>query len=153
MSELKNNVFRGIEGVVKKVPVEIAQELGPKEILLKITHSGLCGTDVHYIPHSAALGHEGVGIVEKIGSDVTQFKIGDRAGAGYLRNVYFTHCSSAILTSFTLLILCNSHVGTANIVSQVKTSGAMSVIFTARETSRQVHLLTTSSARRHIYTR
>ena len=34
-----------------------------------------------------ALGHEGVGIVTKIGSEVTQFKVGDRAGAGYLRNV------------------------------------------------------------------
>lgn len=72
---------------MKKVPFELPAELGPKEILIKITHASLCGTDVHFIPHSVALGHEGVGIVEKIGSAVTQFKIGDRAGAGYLRNV------------------------------------------------------------------
>lgn len=84
---IQSNVFRGIEGVVKKVPLELPSELGPKQVLIKITHSSLCGTDVHYIPHSAALGHEGIGIVEKIGSEVTQFKVGDRAGAGYLRNV------------------------------------------------------------------
>jgi len=84
---IQSNVFRGIEGVVKKVPLEIPSELGPKQVLIKITHSSLCGTDVHFIPHSAALGHEGVGVVEKIGSEVTQFKVGDRAGAGYLRDV------------------------------------------------------------------
>jgi threonine dehydrogenase-like Zn-dependent dehydrogenase len=84
---IQSHVFRGVEGSVKKVPLEIASELGPKQVLIKITHSSLCGSDVHYIPHSAALGHEGVGIVEKIGSEVTQFKVGDRAGAGYLRNV------------------------------------------------------------------
>ena len=72
---------------MKKVPLEIPSELGPKQVLIKITHSSLCGTDVHFIPHSAALGHEGIGIVEKVGSEVTQFQIGDRAGAGYLRNV------------------------------------------------------------------
>jgi D-arabinose 1-dehydrogenase-like Zn-dependent alcohol dehydrogenase len=83
---IQSHVFRGIEGSVKKVPLEIPSELGPKQVLIKITHSSLCGTDVHYIPHSSALGHEGVGIVEKIGSEVSQFKVGDRAGAGYLRN-------------------------------------------------------------------
>ena len=87
MATIANNVYRGVEGTVKKVPSELPAELGPKEILIKITHSSLCGTDVHYIPYGAALGHEGVGIVEKIGSAVTQFKVGDRAGAGYLRNV------------------------------------------------------------------
>lgn len=87
MSATTNNVFRGIEGTVKKIPAELPAKLGPKEILIKITHASLCGTDVHFVPHGVALGHEGVGIVEKIGSAVTQFKIGDRAGAGYLRNV------------------------------------------------------------------
>ena len=87
MATIENHVYRGVEGTVKKIPFELPAELGPKEILIKITHASLCGTDVHYIPYGAALGHEGVGIVEKIGSAVTQFKVGDRAGAGYLRNV------------------------------------------------------------------
>jgi D-arabinose 1-dehydrogenase-like Zn-dependent alcohol dehydrogenase len=80
-------VYRGVEGAGKKSPLELPTELGPKQILMKITHASLCGTDVHYLTSGIALGHEGVGIVEKIGSEVTQFKVGDRAGAGYMRNV------------------------------------------------------------------
>ena len=80
-----NSVFRGVDGVIQKVPAWTRTALGPKEVLVKITHSGLCGTDIHYIPHGAALGHEGVGFVEAIGNDVTAFKVGDRAGGGYLR--------------------------------------------------------------------
>lgn len=87
MASIQNHLYRGVEGVVKKVPSELPAGLGPKEVLIKITHASLCGTDVHFIPHGIALGHEGVGIVEKIGFEVTQFKIGDRAGAAYLRNV------------------------------------------------------------------
>jgi D-arabinose 1-dehydrogenase-like Zn-dependent alcohol dehydrogenase len=86
MSALKGNVsYQGVDGVVKKVSHEL-HTLGPKEILLKITHSGLCGTDVHGIQFNSVLGHEGIGIVEAVGSDVQQLKIGDRAGGGFLRN-------------------------------------------------------------------
>lgn len=94
MSTISNTVFRGIEGIVKKVPSELPAELGPKEILIKITHASLCGTDVHLIAPGATLGHEGVGIVEKVGSAVSQLKVGDRAGAGYLRNScgHCTYC-------------------------------------------------------------
>lgn len=90
-----NTVFRGLEGGIKNVPFDLPADLKPKEILLKITHSSVCGTDIHMLGAGCALGHEGVGVVEKIGSEVSQFKIGDRAGAGYLRNVlssfYFPH--------------------------------------------------------------
>lgn len=78
-------VYRGVEGTVKKTLTE-TPKLGPKDILVKLTHSGLCASDLAYIPYGIALGHEGVGIVEAIGSDVTQFKVGDRAGGGYHRN-------------------------------------------------------------------
>ncbi|KAF2204468.1 GroES-like protein [Delitschia confertaspora ATCC 74209] len=84
-------IYRGIEGAVKEASAHI-KPLGPKEILVKITHSGLCGTDLAYVPYGIALGHEGVGIVEAIGSDVTQFEIGDRAGGGYHRKSC-EHCS------------------------------------------------------------
>ena len=58
-------------------------ELKPDEVLLKVTHSGLCGTDVHYKSVDMALGHEGVGNVEQIGSAVKHLKKGDRVGWGY----------------------------------------------------------------------
>jgi D-arabinose 1-dehydrogenase-like Zn-dependent alcohol dehydrogenase len=78
-------VFRGVDGAIKSSSAQKPQ-LGPKDILVKITHSGVCATDLGYVPYGIALGHEGVGIVEAIGSDVTQFKIGERAGGGYHRN-------------------------------------------------------------------
>ncbi|KAH7123625.1 chaperonin 10-like protein [Dendryphion nanum] len=78
-------VFRGVDGAVKQATTPLLA-LGPKEILVKITHSGLCATDLAYLPYGLALGHEGVGIVEAIGSEVTQFKVGERAGGGYHRN-------------------------------------------------------------------
>ncbi|KAF4216792.1 hypothetical protein CNMCM8980_010168 [Aspergillus fumigatiaffinis] len=58
--------------------------LGPKDILIRITHSGVCNADAAFAKRGAciALGHEGVGIVEAVGSDVTQFQVGERAGGG-----------------------------------------------------------------------
>ena len=88
---ISNTVYRGVAGdaagAVVKSSVDISSDLGPKEVLIKITHSSLCYTDIHMMPFGCALGHEGVGIIEKVGSEVTTLKIGDRAGGGYLRNV------------------------------------------------------------------
>ena len=54
--------------------------------LVKITHSGLCGTDVAVMPYGLALGHEGVGTVAEVGSRVESFHVGDRVGSGYQRD-------------------------------------------------------------------
>lgn len=37
--------------------------IGGVEVLVKVTHSGVCGTDVHDRTSGCGLGHEGVGIV------------------------------------------------------------------------------------------
>ena len=57
----------------------------PTDAIIKITSSGLCGSDLHLIevlmPYMNAgdvLGHEPMGIVEAVGSDITNLKIGDR---------------------------------------------------------------------------
>ncbi|KAM0249166.1 hypothetical protein ACHAQJ_009173 [Trichoderma viride] len=60
------------------------RQLGRNEAYLKITHSGLCGTDEHYLHAGMALGHEGVGIVQAVGPDVTAIKVGDRVGFGWV---------------------------------------------------------------------
>jgi aryl-alcohol dehydrogenase len=63
--------------------IELDTELRSEEILVKIVATGLCHTDLairdSQIPFElpAILGHEGSGIVEKIGSNVTKVKIGD----------------------------------------------------------------------------
>ncbi|ESK91362.1 nadp-dependent alcohol dehydrogenase [Moniliophthora roreri MCA 2997] len=64
--------------------------LGADEVLVKVTHSGLCGTDLHYLESDMVLGHEGVGIVQAVGSDCKEFNVGDRVGWGYIHET----CSS-----------------------------------------------------------
>jgi D-arabinose 1-dehydrogenase-like Zn-dependent alcohol dehydrogenase len=77
-------IYRGIEGKITSQKGTLPA-LGPKDILIKITHSGVCYTDYEYFKggHPLSLGHEGVGTVLAIGSSVSQFKIGDRAGGGF----------------------------------------------------------------------
>jgi D-arabinose 1-dehydrogenase-like Zn-dependent alcohol dehydrogenase len=40
------------------------REVGPDEVLVKTSHSGVCGTDEHQRHKGIALGHEGVGTIE-----------------------------------------------------------------------------------------
>ena len=89
MSARTNQVFRKVDGKIQPVPVE-TPSLQSDEVLLRITHSGLCASDTAYFDYGMALGHEGVGVVEEVGSAVTELKVGDRAGGGYLRNVRCT---------------------------------------------------------------
>jgi alcohol dehydrogenase (NADP+) len=66
-----------------KIHVETAvRELSGVEVLVKITHSGVCGTDGHDRTTGCGLGHEGVGIIEQIGREVTVVKVGQRVGCG-----------------------------------------------------------------------
>jgi propanol-preferring alcohol dehydrogenase len=65
---------------------------GPDEIVVKIEASGLCHTDIHAAhgdwPVKPTLpftpGHEGVGIVEALGSGVTEVVVGDRVAIPWL---------------------------------------------------------------------
>lgn len=57
----------------------------PSDALVKIMHTTICGTDLHIVrgkvptvSKKRILGHEGVGIVQEVGSSVTNFKAGDR---------------------------------------------------------------------------
>jgi D-arabinose 1-dehydrogenase-like Zn-dependent alcohol dehydrogenase len=83
-----NHVLRRTAGVVENATVELPP-LKPNEVLIKITHSGLCHTDAvyHGFGKEMAFGHEGVGVVEEIGSAVTTLKVGQRVGGGYFREV------------------------------------------------------------------
>lgn len=57
----------------------------PTDAIVKITKTTICGTDLHIlkgdmpsVESGRILGHEGVGIVEEIGYNVSSFKVGDR---------------------------------------------------------------------------
>jgi threonine dehydrogenase-like Zn-dependent dehydrogenase len=56
-------VFKGSnEGKIVKSTT--SKEVAHDEVLIKVTHSGLCGTDEHYKKADMVLGHEGAGVVE-----------------------------------------------------------------------------------------
>jgi len=60
--------------------------IGSDEVLVKSSHAGICGTDVHIfrgefhdrVKYPAILGHEFGGIIEEVGAQVRGFKPGDR---------------------------------------------------------------------------
>ena len=63
--------------------------LGVNDVAFKITHAGICHSDIHQVREEwgpsifpMVPGHEIVGIVSEIGSGVTKFKAGDRIGVG-----------------------------------------------------------------------
>ena len=80
------------------------------DAIVKITKTTICGTDLHIlkgdVPSCAPgriLGHEGVGVIETVGSAVTAFKPGDRVliscisacgKCGYCRKQMYSHCTT-----------------------------------------------------------
>src|ERR1700736_1315589 len=62
--------------------------VGPLDALMRITTTTICGTDVHIlkgeypVARGLTIGHEPVGIIEKLGSAVQGFKEGQRVIAG-----------------------------------------------------------------------
>jgi threonine dehydrogenase-like Zn-dependent dehydrogenase len=68
---------------VDTVPDPTIQE--PSDAIIRITSSGICGSDLHlyevlgpFLDPGDILGHEPMGIVEEVGADVTDTKVGDR---------------------------------------------------------------------------
>lgn len=84
--EVSFQVFRGSKEskIVKDTTTRL---LGPNDAFVKVTHSGICGTDEHYLHAGCVLGHEGVGVVEDVGSQVKGLKKGDPVGFGYVHRV------------------------------------------------------------------
>lgn len=88
-------VFKGAkDGKVHKSETT-KPDLKGDEVFLKVTASGLCGTDLHYREQDMVLGHEGVGVVESVGPDVQYLKKGDRVGWGYEHNSC-GHCEQCL---------------------------------------------------------
>ena len=80
------NYLAGIYKAANTVSVEerILPEVGPKDVLLKNLRGGICGTDINIVKYGSEMGirfehefgHELAGIVETVGSDVTDIKPG-----------------------------------------------------------------------------
>lgn len=59
--------------------------IGPQEVLIRVRACGICGSDVHGIDGSTGrripplvMGHEAAGIIEQAGSEVDEWKSGER---------------------------------------------------------------------------
>jgi propanol-preferring alcohol dehydrogenase len=69
----------------------------PTEVLVRLSHSGICGTDIGLATtllgghdESNVLGHEGVGNIELLGSALTPsptLRVGLRVGVGWIRDM------------------------------------------------------------------
>jgi len=82
----------------------------PTDAIVRITKTTICGTDLHILKGDVPtcqpgriLGHEGVGVIDKIGPAVTAFKAGDRVliscisacgKCAYCRRQMYSHCTT-----------------------------------------------------------
>jgi threonine dehydrogenase-like Zn-dependent dehydrogenase len=80
---------------VEEVPDPTIEQ--PTDAIVKITSSAICGSDLHlyevlgpYMTPGDVLGHEPMGVVEEVGSEVTHVQPGDRVVVPF--NISCGHC-------------------------------------------------------------
>lgn len=106
-----------MKAVVYQGPGKITLEVKPKpklekptDCLVKIIKTTICGTDLHIrkgnvptVEVGRTLGHEGIGIIEEVGSAVSNFKQGDKVLISCItscgtcpncKNKLYSHCDS-----------------------------------------------------------
>jgi len=91
------------------------KDLLPDEVEIAIDHCGLCGTDLSYIKDKFQIteypfigGHEIVGRVVKLGSNVTDLSLGQKVGIGFYRGF----CNSCSFCNSGNENLCSSKEST-----------------------------------------
>jgi alcohol dehydrogenase len=83
-----------IELIDKPIP-----EVGPNDALVRITTTTICGTDVHIlkgeypVAKGLTVGHEPVGVIEKLGSNVRGYQEGQRVIAGAICPSFSSYAS------------------------------------------------------------
>src|SRR3954462_13620337 len=94
--QMKAVVWHGNEDVrVETAPDPQVAE--PTDAIIRITSSGICGSDLHlysvlgmFMEEGDVLGHEPIGIVEEVGAEVTDIQTGDRVVIPF--NIVCGHC-------------------------------------------------------------
>lgn len=96
---------RGVQtstGPIDSLTIE-RRELSSEDVLIDIKYCGICHSDIHFargdwgpVPYPAVPGHEIVGIVSEVGSEVTKYAPGDRVGVGCMvdscRECHYCEC-------------------------------------------------------------
>ena len=83
---------------------------GPREVLVRMRASGLCHTDLEVMeggvtyPVPIVLGHEGAGVVEAVGSEVTRVQLGD-----HVVGSWNPHCGGCYYCERDQPILCERY--------------------------------------------
>ncbi len=106
-SDMKAMVYKG-PGEKSWESVARPKVEKPTDVVVKITKTTICGTDLHILKGDVpavtpgrTLGHEGVGIVDEVGSAVQNFKKGDRVliscitscgKCEYCKTQLYSHC-------------------------------------------------------------
>jgi threonine dehydrogenase-like Zn-dependent dehydrogenase len=93
---MKALVWHGRRDVrVDEVPEPSIKE--PTDAIIRVTTTAICGSDLHlyevlgpFIAEGDILGHEPMGVVEEVGSEVTQIRPGDRVVIPF--NISCGHC-------------------------------------------------------------
>tara|TARA_B100000809_G_scaffold265368_1_gene324001 strand:+ start:2202 stop:3293 length:1092 start_codon:yes stop_codon:yes gene_type:complete len=101
----------------KPMPIVELDQSEPKsgEVRVRMSAAGVCASDYHVMtghnltPMPIVLGHEGAGVVEAVGPDVTSVKIGDRCVLSFVANC--GHCRSC-RTGLSNLCDTNRETGT-----------------------------------------
>jgi threonine dehydrogenase-like Zn-dependent dehydrogenase len=107
---MKAVVFRGV-GDIRLEDVPEPRLLESTDAIVRLTASAICGTDLHMIRGTLSgmkpgriLGHEGVGVIEELGRDIRNFRVGDRVvipstiacgNCSYCRAGYYAQCDHA----------------------------------------------------------
>ena len=107
---MKAVVFHDV-GEIRLEDVDEPSIKDPTDAIVRLTASAICGTDLHMIrgtmpgmKKGTILGHEGVGIVEELGSEVRNLSVGDRVVipstiacgyCSYCRSGYHAQCDNA----------------------------------------------------------
>ena len=78
------------------------RDVGPHDVLIEIAYAGICHSDIHTVrgdwgpvTYPQVVGHEIVGTVVEVGSQVTRHGVGDRVGVGCMVNSC-RECSSCL---------------------------------------------------------
>lgn len=97
---------------VREMPVP---EIGPGDVLVRTAYIGICGTDPHMHHNLVSFkmnvplvfGHEFAGIIEKVGSEVRNFQVGDRVTA----ETHADYCGDCSLCRTNQYHLCRERKG------------------------------------------
>ena len=102
------------------------REPGPTEVYIEIAFAGICHSDIHTargewgpIEYPFVGGHEIAGTITKVGSEVTKFKVGDRAGVG----CFVDSCGECEMCRAHEEQFCTSRPGTVSTYNSIGRDG------------------------------